>query len=82
MGNKFNIKLLEIIMKFKNDEFQNVVKLLTNYAYITPFNNNIYEFKNTLLWKFVYEQAKQNKDFCMLNEKIFDVINTFSPSLL
>lgn len=80
MGNKFNIKLLEIIMKLKSDEFQNVVKLLTNYAYITPFNNNIYEFKNTLLWKFVYEQAKQNKDFCMLNEKIFDVINTFTLS--
>lgn len=80
MGNKFNVKLLEIIMKLKSDEFQNVIKLLTNYAYITPFNNNIYEFKNTLLWKFVYEQAKQNKDFCMLNEKIFDVINTFALS--
>ena len=25
----------------------------------------------------MYEQAKENKDFCMLNEKIFDVINSF-----
>lgn len=80
MGNKFNIKLLEIIMKLKADEFQNVVKLLTNYAYITQFNSNIYEFKNTLLWKFVYEKAKQNKDFVMLNEKIFDIINSFTLS--
>jgi len=77
MGNKFNIKLLEIIMKLDTAEYENAINLLTESAYITPFNNNIYEFKNTLLWQFVYEQAKENKDFCMLNEKIFDVINTF-----
>lgn len=80
MGNKFNIRLLEIVMKFNPDEYQNIIKLLINYAYITPFNNNIFEFKNTLLWKFIYETAKLNKDFCMLNEKIFDIINTFTLS--
>jgi len=77
MGNKFNIRLLEIIMKLKPEEFEKVINLLSGYAYITPFNNNIYEFKNTLLWQFIYEQAKDNKDFCMLNEKIFDIINSF-----
>ncbi len=80
MGNKFNIKLLEIVMKLKEEEFQNVIQLLCNFAYIAPFNNNIYEFKNTLLWKFVYERAKQSKDFVLLNEKIFDVINSFTLS--
>lgn len=77
MGNKFNIRLLEIILKLQSNEFETVIKTLTDYAYITPFNNNIYEFKNTLLWQFIYEQAKDNKDFCMLNEKIFDIINSF-----
>lgn len=77
MGNKFNIRLLEIILKLQPDEFESVIKTLIDYAYITPFNNNIYEFKNTLLWQFVYEQSKGNKDFCMLNEKIFDIINSF-----
>ena len=80
MGNKFNVKLLEIIMKLKPDEFQNVLQLLTDFAYITQFNNNIYEFKNTLIWKFVYEKAKTSKDFVLLNEKIFDIINMFTLS--
>lgn len=80
MGNKFNVRLLEIIMKHNAEEFENVIKLLTENAYIASFNNNIYEFKNTLIWKFVYEKAKQNKDFGMLNEKIFDVINSFTLS--
>ena len=80
MGNKFNVKLLEIVMKLKPEEFQNVMQLLTSFVYVAQFNNNIFEFKNTLLWKFVYEKAKQNKDFVMLNEKIFDVINSFTLS--
>lgn len=80
MGNKFNVKLLEIIMKLNSDEFQNVLQQLTEFAYVTQFNNNIYEFKNTLLWKFVYEKAKASKDFVMLNEKIFDIINVFTLS--
>ena len=80
MGNKFNVKLLEIIMKLKSDEFQNVLQLLSDFAYITQFNNNIYEFKNTLIWKFVYEKAKKSKDFVLLNEKIFDIINMFTLS--
>lgn len=80
MGNKFNIKLLEIIMKMGPEEFQNVVKMLSNFAYITQFNNNIFEFKNTLLWKFVYEKAKQSKDFVLLNEKIYDIISSFTLS--
>ncbi len=51
-------------MKLKPDEFQNVLQLLTDFAYITPFNNNIYEFKNTLIWKFVYEKAKDKQGLC------------------
>lgn len=80
MGNKFNIKLLEIIMKMEPQEFQNVIQMLVNFAYITQFNNNIFEFKNTLLWKFVYEKAKQSRDFVLLNEKIYDIINSFTLS--
>lgn len=80
MGNKFNIRLLEIIMKMKPQEFQNVTQLLCSSAYIAQFNTNIFEFKNTILWKFVYEKAKQNKDFVVLNEKIFDIINSFTLS--
>lgn len=80
MGNKFNIKLLEIIMKLTEQEFQNVIRLLSASAYISQFNTNIFEFKNTILWKFVYEKAKQNKDFTLLNEKIFDIISSFTLS--
>lgn len=80
MGNKFNIQLLEQIMKLNSADFQNILKLLMNSAYITQFNNSLYVFKNTLLWKIVYEKAKQNKDFVTLNERIFDVINTVTLS--
>lgn len=80
MGNKFNIKLLEIVMKLTEEEFQNVIQLLTNFAYVSQFNSNIYEFKNTLLWKFVYEKAKRSKDFVLLNEKIFDIVSSFTLS--
>ena len=80
MGNKFNVKLLGIVMKLKEEEFQYVMQLLTNFAYVAQFNNNIYEFKNTILWKFIYEKAKQNKDFILLNEKIFDIISSFTLS--
>lgn len=80
MGNKFNIKLLEIIMKYESEEFQKSIQLLSSFAYISQFNSNIFEFKNTILWKFVYEKAKQSKDFVVLNEKIFDIINSFTLS--
>ena len=80
MGNKFNIQLLEQIMKLNSADFQNILKLLSNSAYITQFNNSLYVFKNTLLWKIIYERAKQNKDFVTLNERIFDVINTVTLS--
>lgn len=80
MGNKFNIKLLELIMKMQGGEFANIIKMLSTFAYIAQFNSNIYEFKNTLLWRFVYEKAKQSKDFTVLNEKIFDIINSFTLS--
>ena len=80
MGNKFNVKLLGIIMKIDPQQFQNTIKMLSTFAYISQFNNNIYEFKNTLLWRFVYEKAKQSKDFVLLNEKIFDIINSFTLS--
>ena len=80
MGNKFNVKLLGIIMKIDSSQFQNIINMLSTYAYISQFNNNIYEFKNTLLWRFVYEKAKQSKDFVLLNEKIFDIVNSFTLS--
>ncbi len=80
MGNKFNVQLLEQIMKLNSADFQNILKLLTNSAYITQFNNSLFVFKNTLLWKIIYEKSKQNKDFVTLNERIFDVINTVTLS--
>lgn len=80
MGNKFNVKLLEIIVKTNPEDFQKAIQMLSTFAYITQFNSNIFEFKNTLLWKFVYEKAKQANDFVMLNEKIYDIINSFTLS--
>lgn len=80
MGNKFNIRLLEIVMKYNPEDFQNIVQMLMSFAYISQFNTNIYEFKNTLLWRFVYEKAKSGDDFVLLNEKIFDIINSFTLS--
>lgn len=80
MGNKFNLRLLELVMKMNADDFQNIIKLLSNSAYITQFNNNMYIFKNTLLWKIIYEKAKQSSEFVTLNEKIFDVINFYTLS--
>lgn len=76
MGNKFNIALLELIMKMNTEDFQNIMKMLTNSAYISQFNNSMYVFKNTLLWKIIYEKAKQSREFVTLNEKIFDIINS------
>jgi tetratricopeptide (TPR) repeat protein len=54
--------------------------MLSSFAFIAQFNSNVYEFKNTLLWKFVYERAKQGSDFCVLNEKIYDIIGSFTLS--
>ncbi len=75
LGNKFNINMLENVMKVSTDDFQNIIKLLATSSYISKFNNSQYVFKNTLLWKMVYEKAKQSEAFEILNEKIFDVIS-------
>ena len=80
MGNKFNIKLLEHVMKISFDDFRNVIQMLVNYAYLTQFNDNMFAFKNTLMWKFVYERAKMSEDFTLLNERIFDVIGNYTLS--
>lgn len=80
MGNKFNVKLLEHVMKIGFEDFRNIIQMLVNYAYISQFNDNLFVFKNTLMWKFVYERAKISEDFTLLNERIFDVINNFTLS--
>ena len=80
MGNKFNIKLLEHVMKISFDDFRNVIQMLVNYAYLAQFNDNMFAFKNTLMWKFVYERAKMSEDFTLLNERIFDVIGNYTLS--
>ena len=77
MGSKFNIKLFEHVMKMEFEDFKKLVQILVNYAYITQINESIFVFKNTLLWKFIYEKAKQDDDFIKQNEKIFDTINNF-----
>ena len=65
MGNKFNIKLLEIVMKLKEEEFQNVMQLLCNFAYIAPLTT-IFTSSKTLCYGnlFTKEQSRARNLYC------------------
>lgn len=59
MGNKFNIGLLELVMKINSEDFKNILTLLANSAYISQFNNNMFIFKNTLVWRIIMKKPSK-----------------------
>lgn len=79
LGNKFTKNLLQKIMQIDETSINNIIQYLVASTYLTPSADS-YSFKNTLIWKCVFEEAKLDKNFVTINEKLFNVLGDYTLS--
>ncbi len=76
LGDKINPTLLKEIFAFKDNEFNGILEYLTKMQFIKPLNENLYEFKNLLLWETILTNSKSDKDFIEANKQIANSLNS------
>lgn len=76
LGDKINPTLLKEIFSFKDNEFNGIIEYLTKMQFIKPLNENLYEFKNLLLWETILTNSKSDKDFIEANKQIANTLNS------
>lgn len=79
-GMKFNFLIINQISKLAETDFINVLGYLKQLNFIVPVNDFAYEFKNSLLWKTVFETIKQDENFIYLNESIYTAYSNYTLS--
>lgn len=75
LGNKFNIQILESIAQMEQESFKNTLNFLKNVGFIEQVNPNSLVFKNTQIWRYVFEEAKISSEFNEINEKLYNILN-------
>lgn len=77
MGYKFEINLLANSLGIADDQFKEAMDLLVELHFIVPLNQYSYEFKSLALWRYIYEEAKNDEFFNNNNEKLLDSVSKF-----
>lgn len=80
LGLKFYPVVLNQLFKIDDKAFVELFSSLLDLNYITPVNESAYEFKSTMLWKSILENAKKDKNFMNVNEKLFVILSGFTLS--
>ncbi len=62
LGGKFTKSLMEKVFVLELERFEKVVAMLEKTGYIKRITENIFEFRNSLVWSHVYAHAKEDKD--------------------
>ena len=88
LGGKFTKSLMEKVFTLELERFERVAAFLEKIGYIKRITENIFEFKNSLVWSYVYANAKEDKDIlpaqkALLNEICKRTVSSPAiPSLL
>lgn len=77
MGYKFEVNLLSNALSIADDQFLDAMELLKELHFIVPVNQYSYEFKSLSLWRYIYEEAKNDEFYKDNNEKLFGCLSQF-----
>lgn len=75
LGGKFTKSLIERSFDITPERFEDIAALLEKIGYVKRITENIFEFKNSLVWTYIYAHAKEQKD---LSEDTLDLLNEIS----
>ncbi len=74
LGGKFTRNLMMKVFSLNFEEFEKIAALLDKLGYIKRRNDEIFEFKNSLVWSHVYANAKECSDLFQVYEVLLDKI--------
>ena len=61
LGGKFTKSILQTVFELSDDNFAKTVSSLEKTGYFIKKSENIYRFKNTLIWTHIYSEAKNSE---------------------
>ncbi len=62
LGGKFTKNILQTVFELTDDGFIKIASYLEKTGYFIKKSENIYRFKNSLIWTHIYSEAKNNND--------------------
>lgn len=75
LGGKFTKSLIEKVFSLELEKFEKIVSNLEKNGYISRISENIFEFKNSLVWSHIYAHAKDDEDLGELREILLNEIS-------
>lgn len=70
LGGKFTKSILQTVFSLNDEEFLKAVSFLEKTGYITKKSENIFRFKNTLIWTHIYSEAKNDEKLKQYSAKL------------
>lgn len=74
LGGKFTKSLMEKVFALELANFEKVAAFLEKNGYVKRITENIFEFRNSLVWSYVYACAKDDKDILEAQKKLLNEI--------
>lgn len=78
IGDKININLIREIFNLDTKQFKEIFLYLKKADYINPVNDLYFEFSSVLLWETIVKNAKNDKNYNEINEKVFNYLMGFT----
>ena len=79
-GIKFSPEILNQILKINEKDFVDILNYLREINFIIPASEHFYSFKNSMLWKTVFNIAKESEEFKAFNNALFTVYSNYTVS--
>lgn len=79
-GLNFSPVLVNEILQLDEVTFVDYLNYLQKLNFIMPINQNVYAFKNSMLWSSLFEILKETEDFKIFSKLTIDFINEYTPT--
>ncbi len=74
LGGKFTKSLMEKVFSLELENFERMAAFLEKNGYVKRITENIFEFKNSLVWTHIYAAAKDDEDLLESHKKLLSEI--------
>ncbi|MCQ2790320.1 MAG: hypothetical protein MJ229_08105, partial [bacterium] len=79
-GVNFSPAIINEALQLQETHFFEILKTLQSLNYIVPVTQNVYAFKNTLLWKEIFEIIKLDENYYELNNNLISIFSEYTLS--
>ncbi len=76
IGYKFDLQILVNAANLLDDQLDAILKELREKLFIVGINEYTYTFKGLSMWRYIFEEAKNDEFFHDNNRKIYNIINS------